>query len=143
MMLKFENSEDESVGCYKTDQQGIADISFKGTGSGSLIILVRDQKYAKAKQPLDITDCITENWFAVRVLPHDAKLLKTTKEERLNWEFIYSNILRYYYLVFPGMSEKSLVALNSEAGVKEKASVLIKATSKDAIDKTWYMPASR
>jgi hypothetical protein len=78
----------------------------------------------------------------VRVLPADSDLANVP-DAKLTWDFIYSNVLQYYYRLYPAMNQ--YIELNDPAVVGNANNrAMIKArTSKDLWYSTLYMPHTR
>jgi hypothetical protein len=62
---------------------------------------------------------------------------------RLTWEFVYHNVLRYYHLIFPVMSE--VIPFNNREAVTKAArqGALTAATDPARWHSTGYMPPTR
>lgn len=59
----------------------------------------------------------------------------------LAWDFVYENTLRYYYVLFPGMSKR--IPLDDEASIKATAAEILKRLSPRYHDTTLRMPVTR
>lgn len=73
----------------------------------------------------------------VRVLPEDAQLDAVEP----TWDAVYQNVLRYYYLIYPGMN--AFVPLNDEQKVREQAPYILASIDPKLWGSTRFMPVSR
>lgn len=81
-------------------------------------------------------------FVAVRVLPSDADLA-SVPDSQLTWDFIYSNVLQYYYRLYPAM-DKYLKLNDPSIVASANGKMIIKArTSKDVWHSSLYMPHTR
>ena len=74
-----------------------------------------------------------------RVLPDDN--YDNVPDSQITWDFVYQNVIRYFYLVYPGMFAR--LAFQNEAIAKQSASIIAKMVAKSGWDSTSYMPVSR
>lgn len=58
-----------------------------------------------------------------------------------DWDYIYTNVLRYFYTVFPAMSKR--INLNFEGSINATAPVIMKRISSRYRPTTLYMPITR
>ena len=79
-------------------------------------------------------------YAGVRVMPDD-DYSSVPAERRLSWEFIYETVIRYYYLLYPAMSQ--VFPLNDEESMREAAKEIIERTDPRHWLSTQYMPMSR
>jgi len=79
-------------------------------------------------------------YAGVRVMPKD-DYSSIPLERRVSWEFIYQNIIRYYYLIYPVMSQ--VFPLNNEAAMREAADSIVERSDTKLWESTRYMPISR
>ena len=74
-----------------------------------------------------------------RVLPDDN--YDNVPDSQITWDFVYQNVIRYFYLVYPGMFAR--LAFQNETIAKQSASIIAKMVAKSGWDSTSYMPVSR
>jgi hypothetical protein len=74
-----------------------------------------------------------------RVLPDDN--YDNIPDDQVTWEFVYQNVIRYFYLIYPGMFAR--LAFQNENIAKQSASIIAELIAKDTWDSTSYMPVSR
>lgn len=80
-------------------------------------------------------------YIAVRMLPFDDELERSTPDSQLSWAFLYTHVLRVFALVYPVMS---LVRDLSNRNVVEGMAEQLKfAVSLDSFESTLYMPITR
>lgn len=80
-------------------------------------------------------------YIAVRMLPFDDELERSTPDSQLSWAFLYTNVLRVFALVYPVMC---LVRdLSNRNVVTAMAEQLKFAVSLDSFESTLYMPITR
>ena len=82
----------------------------------------------------------TAFYTGVRVMPAD-DYTGVPRATRLTWDFLYAEIFRYYYLLFPAMSE--LIPMNNEGAMRAAAAMLVKLTDPAHWISTKYMPPTR
>ena len=58
-----------------------------------------------------------------------------------DWDYVYENILRYFYVVFPAMSMR--IPLNYEGTIKATGPVILQRLSKEYRPTALYMPLTR
>jgi hypothetical protein len=59
----------------------------------------------------------------------------------VTWNFVYQNVIRYFYLIYPGMFLR--LPFQNEATARQNATIIRQMVSKDSWDTTTYMPVSR
>lgn len=74
-----------------------------------------------------------------RVLPNDN--FDNVPDEQITWDFVYQNVIRYFYLIYPGMFAR--LAFQNEAIARQSAPIIATLISKTTWDSTSYMPVSR
>jgi hypothetical protein len=74
-----------------------------------------------------------------RVLPDDN--YDNIPDDQVTWEFVYQNVIRYFYLIYPGMFAR--LAFQNENIAKQSASIIAELIAKDTWGSTSYMPVSR
>lgn len=75
----------------------------------------------------------------IRVLPKDS--YAHISDAQLNFEFVYREVLQFYYLLFPSMDQ--VFPLNSESTVIGEYERILNRISKSVWNKAEYMPVSR
>ncbi len=78
----------------------------------------------------------------VRVLPADNDLA-TVPDSQINWNFIYSNVLQYYYRLYPGMDKYMILNDPNVVGSANNKAILKARISKSLWNSTLYMPHTR
>ncbi len=84
-------------------------------------------------------------WFAygfysnVRVYPDDK--FDNVTDEQLTWDYIYTQVFRYYYLLYPAMSR--YFPFNDQAAMEANALRIQQLTDPKLFNKTYYMPVTR
>jgi len=78
----------------------------------------------------------------VRVLPADSDLA-TVPDSQINWNFIYSNVLQYYYRLYPGMDAYLMLNDPNVVGSANGRAIIKARTSKSLWNSTLYMPHTR
>lgn len=58
-----------------------------------------------------------------------------------DWDYVYENVLRYFYVVFPAMSMR--IPLNFEGPIKGTGPVILERISEEYRPTTLYMPVTR
>jgi hypothetical protein len=74
-----------------------------------------------------------------RVLPDDN--FDDVPDEQVTWDFVYQNVIRYFYLIYPGMFAR--LAFQNENIARQSAAIIATLISKSSWDSTSYMPVSR
>jgi hypothetical protein len=78
-------------------------------------------------------------YSSFRVLPADN--YDNVPDSQVTWAFVYQEVMRYYYLIYPGMFAR--LALQEESTARSFASVIRQFTAKNTWDSTSYMPVTR
>jgi len=76
----------------------------------------------------------------LRVMPDDG-YSSFSPEKRVSWHFMYENVFRYYYLIFPAMSK--IIPFNCQEIMEENALKLVEVTDPRLWHSTHYMPITR
>jgi len=86
----------------------------------------------------------------VRVMPFDndlpeqfANLWNQTHNLDQAWEYVYSNILYVYDMLYPVMKYYAGIDLGSQSSVGQNISAILQLTASDMVDQTVYMPVTR
>jgi hypothetical protein len=79
-------------------------------------------------------------YVGVRVMPED-DYSKIPEATRLSWDFLYDEVFRYYYLIYPAMAR--IIPLNDRAGIEKAAPEIVRRTDPKLWPTTRYMPVSR
>ncbi len=78
----------------------------------------------------------------VRVLPADSDLA-AVPDSQINWNFIYTNVLQYYYRLYPVMDKYMKLNDPEVVGSANGRAILKARTSKSLWNSTLYMPHTR
>jgi hypothetical protein len=131
------------------DSSGLASVTITGLTPG--LGFLRFLAGPASDNPVPVIGSSMGQWMTqiawaffvnVRVLPADADLANTP-QENITWDFIYTNVLQYYYRLYPGMNH--YIELNDPSVVGNiNNRMIIKArTSKEIWNSTLYMPHTR
>lgn len=113
-----------------------------GTFGGSTMVYLTTDELKDTYNPLgNNVDWGHNRFLNIHVLPNDMHLLRVDESKRLTWEFVYENIMRYYYLLYPFMS--SLFDMSDKESFLTRALIIKLMTSKENWKKTWFMPVTR
>jgi hypothetical protein len=74
-----------------------------------------------------------------RVLPDDN--FDDVPDDQITWDFVYRNVIRYFYLIYPGMFAR--LAFQNEETAQQCAAIIKTLISADTWHSTSYMPVSR
>jgi hypothetical protein len=136
-------------GSLTVDSSGLASVTITGLTPG--LGFLRFMAGPPSDNPVPVIGPSMGQWMNqiawaffvnVRVLPADADLANVP-DAQLTWDFIYSNVLQYYYRLYPGMDQ--YIELNDPTVVGNANNrAMIKArTSKELWNSTLYMPHTR
>jgi hypothetical protein len=78
---------------------------------------------------------------AFRVLPNDS--YDHIPNDQITWEFVYGEVLQYYYLLYPGMFARWDGPVSFKDAAIQNASIIGQMVNKRFWDKSWSMPVSR
>jgi hypothetical protein len=126
-----------------TDSKGYAEVTVKGLRPG--IGTLRYQGPGDTFNPTMGYPPIPNMYFgycfynSFRVLPDDN--YDNIPDSEITWDLVYREVMRYYYLIYPGMFAR--LALQEESTARSFASVIRAFTAKNAWDSTSYMPVTR
>jgi hypothetical protein len=79
-------------------------------------------------------------YINVRVLPADAQF-DSVPDSQLTYQYIYENVLQYYYRLYPIMDRHML--LNNQQAVVNAAPILRQLVDQSNWNSTLYMPITR
>jgi hypothetical protein len=96
-------------------------------------------RFVPAEETGSPFDPTTDFFTNVRVLPADN--YDHIPDEQLTFEFIYREVLRYYYLVYPAMSR--IIDFSNEQAVRIHAADIEELTSPKLWHSAAYMPRTR
>lgn len=113
-----------------TDPGGEGVFSVAGQNAGTCLIA-----FVAPGQP----DQSIEFYCSIRVLPTDSYDHLSNSE--LSFQLIYDEVLRYYHLLYPSMSER--FDLSSEISVELHAQAILDRISPAIWDRSAYMPVTR
>src|SRR5260370_34587739 len=68
---------------------------------------------------------------------------ETFPDPHINWNFIYSNVLQYYYRLYPGMDKYMMLNDPNVVGSANNKAILKARISKSLWNSTLYMPHTR
>ena len=131
------------------DSSGLASITITGLTPG--LGFLRFMAGPPSDNPVPVIGPSMGQWMSqiawaffvnVRVLPADSDLA-SVPDAQLTWDFVYSNVLQYYYRLYPGMNQ--YIELNDPTVVGNANNrAMIKArTSRELWNSTLYMPHTR
>jgi len=78
----------------------------------------------------------------VRVMPSDADLA-AVPDSQINWNFIYTNVLQYYYRLYPAMDAYLMLNNPNQVGSANGKAIIKARTNKSLWGSTLYMPHTR
>jgi hypothetical protein len=133
---------------YTTDANGYITFTIKGLQPGAAMI-----RYQAPGDNFNINQGASPNapgaprnfYFGLvsynifRVLPDDN--FDNIPDGQITWDFVYQNVIRYFYLIYPGMFVR--LAFQNEAIAKQNASNIRQFIDKSTWNSTSYMPVSR
>jgi len=126
-----------------TDANGYADVVVKGVRPG--IGTIRYQGPGDTFNPTMGYPPIPNMYFgycfynSFRVLPNDN--YDNIPDSQITWDLVYREVMRFYYLIYPGMFAR--LDLQNESTARSFASVIRAFTAKNTWDSTSYMPVTR
>lgn len=92
--------------------------------------------------PDSIPSIAPDQYYAVlRALPFDNELNENTPDSDLTWQFIYSNVLSTWDVVYPLMS--TIIPLSSQEAVDQAAAAIAFRVDLDPFTASQYMPIAR
>jgi hypothetical protein len=131
---------------YTTDADGYISLSTKGLQPGAAMIRYQapgdnfnvNQSGPPPSAPQNFYfGLVSYNIF--RVLPDDN--FDDIPNEQVTWEFVYNNVIRYFYLIYPAMFVR--LAFQNEDIARQNASIIRQFIDESTWDSTSYMPVSR
>jgi hypothetical protein len=121
------------------DANGMVDLTLTGVEPGvGMIRLV--PAGSNPPDPKGMADWMRLFYINVRVLPADSQF-DSVPDSALTWDFIYANVLRYFYRLYPAMD--SHVPLNNQQAVTNAAPMLRMMIDPSKWNSTLYMPVTR
>ncbi len=123
------------------DADGVGTFTINGILPGvGMLRLVPGADNPPDPQPADLISWFSLFYINVRVLPADSQY-DSVPDSELTFDYIYQNVLRYYYRLYPTMD--SHILLNNEQAVVNAAPVLQMFVDKSNWNSTLYMPVTR
>jgi hypothetical protein len=127
---------------YVTDAEGYITLSVTGLAPGAAMLRYQapgdnfnpNQDGATAYHYFGYV-----SYNAFRVLPDDN--YDDIPDDQITWDFVYQNVIRYFYLIYPGMFAR--LAFQNEDIAIQSASFIAKLIDKTIWESTSYMPVSR
>lgn len=116
------------------DESGVVTFTIRAIRPGTCAVAFQHED-----EPVGELDATLAAFFNVRVFPTDD--YSSVPDSDLTFEFLYGEVLRYYHLVYPGMSR--VFPLNSEEAVRENAEAILERIDPAAWGKWEYMPRTR
>lgn len=116
-----------------TDNNGIATIPFTALQPGCTMLRI----VAPGDTPGQFPDF--PYYFSVRIFPNDN--YDNIPDSQLTWDFVYSEVIRYYYLLYPGMFER--LAFQNEDVARSNATLIKTIISPRGWESTAFMPVTR
>jgi hypothetical protein len=129
-------------GSYKTDGNGMITLKVTGTCPGAAMVcyqLLNDDFNPNMGGATTYPYFGFAFYNAFRVLPNDN--YDNIPDEQVTWDFLYQEVIRYFYLLYPGMFAR--LAFQNEETARASATVIRQMVSKRTWDSTSYMPVSR
>ena len=130
-------------GTYVTDAQGCVTFSVRGLKPGAVMIRYQpsgdtfDPNPPGCLPPYGYFGFVSYNAF--RVLPDDN--FDAVPDAQITWDFVYQNVIRYFYLIYPAMFLH--LPFQNEATAQQNAAMISQMVAKDSWNTTTYMPVSR
>jgi hypothetical protein len=134
---------------YTTNADGYISLSTKGLQPGAAMIRYQapgDNFNVNQGAPGDEPPDRRKNFYfglvsynIFRVLPADD--FSHIPDEQVTWDFVYENVIRYFYLIYPAMFVR--MAFQNEEIAQQNASIIRQFIDKRIWDSTSYMPVSR
>jgi hypothetical protein len=128
---------------------GIASVTIKGLSPGCGFL--RFMAGPSSDNPVPVIGPSMGAWMSqmvwaffvnVRVLPAD-RALATVPDSQINWNFIYTNVLQYYYRFYPVMDAYLMLNDPNVVGSANGRAIIKARTSKSLWNSTLYMPHTR
>jgi hypothetical protein len=126
---------------YTTDADGYISLSTKGLQPGAAMI-----RYQAPGDNFNVNQGAPGNYYfglvsynIFRVLPADD--FSHIPNEQVTWDFVYKNVIRYFYLIYPAMFVR--LAFQNEEIARQNASIIKQFIDKSTWNNTSYMPVSR
>jgi hypothetical protein len=131
---------------YTTDADGYINLSVRGRQPGAAMIRYQapgdnfnvNQSAPPPGAPQNgYFGLVSYNIF--RVLPDDD--FSNVPDKQVTWDFVYNNVIRYFYLIYPAMFVR--LAFQNEEVAQRNASNIRQLIDKSIWNSTSYMPVSR
>jgi hypothetical protein len=132
------------MGNYVTDNHGKITLTVNGNCRGAAMV-----RYQLAGDTFDPNMGGANKYLyfgytfynAFRVLPNDN--YDHISNDQVTWEFVYREVLQYYYLLYPGMFARWDGPVSFKDAAVQNASIIAQMVNKRFWDKSWSMPVSR
>lgn len=131
------------------DSSGVGSVTIRGIEPG--LGFLRFMAGPSSDNPVPVIGPSMGQWMGqiawaffvnVRVLPADADLANVP-DSRLNWEFVYENVLQYYYRLYPAMDKYLKLNDPNVVGSANGKAIIKARTSEEVWNSTLYMPHTR
>lgn len=116
------------------DESGVATFTIRAITPGTCAVAFQHEE-----EPAGELDATLGAFFNVRVFPADD--YSGVPDNDLTFEFLYREVLRYYHLVYPGMSR--IFPLNNEEAVRENAEAILERIDPARWAAWEFMPRTR
>jgi len=127
---------------YKTDANGMIKLTVKGIHPGAVMLRYQlagdnfDPNMGGANRYLYFGFAFFNTF---RVLPNDN--YDHIPDSQVTWDFVYQEVIQYFYLLYPGMFAR--LAFQQESTAKQFAGIIRQMVDKRTWESTSYMPVSR
>jgi hypothetical protein len=123
------------------DSSGVGTITLTGIQPGvGILRLVPGNVNPPDPAPENFPSWMNLFYINVRVLPADAQF-DSVPDSQLTYQYIYENVLQYYYRLYPIMDRHML--LNNQQAVVNAAPILRQLVDQSNWNSTLYMPITR
>lgn len=130
---------------YKTDGNGKITLQVTGISPGAGMVRYQASGDTFDPNPSGALGYPNYPYFgftsynAFRVLPNDN--YDAIPDEKITYELVYKEVIRYFYLLYPGMFAR--LAFQNENVARKSASLIAQMVDKSTWHSTSYMPVSR
>lgn len=127
---------------YQTDANGMVTLKVKGLQTGTAML-----RYQMLRDNFDPNMGGANRYLyfgftfynAFRVMPNDN--YDNIPDSQITWDFVYKEVIQYYYLLYPGMFAR--LGFQQESVAKNFAGMIRRMVDKRNWESTSYMPVSR
>lgn len=140
LIVSYQNAQqDEDDNWYiMSDATGRATLKVQGRRAGCAMV-----RYVTPDNNIDLGDEYANFGYSyysnIRVMPEDD--YSNIPDNEITWDFVYNEVIRYYYLLYPGMFAR--LAFNEEGIARANAGIIKTLTSARQWNYSAYMPVTR